>query len=155
MASETEIKQYLAHWFQLGKKVYLDRGDTALLPSRIFHDLNYSAEFDRCWELILADRSGDCYLEGTNQTIAELLTPKWDVVDCARCSMPIPLLVAGVPDESCVCADLPNWPNTELPSPNSHVTVRSKLVDLQDRLERKDLSSSADLDRLINTKADN
>jgi hypothetical protein len=140
MASSTEVKQYLAHWFQLGKKVYVRNGDTALLPSRIFHNMDYSAEFERCWTEIIADRSGDCFLEGTSQTIAELLTPAWELVDCARCSMPIPLLITGIPAENCSCADLPNWPSTEVPTPNSPLAMRSKLVDLQDRLSRRDLT---------------
>ncbi len=137
MASLPEVKQYLAHWFQLGKKVYILNGDTALLPSKVFHDINYTAEFDRCWELILAQHSGDCYLEGTSQTIAELLTPAWDIVHCARCNMPIPLVVAGITSESCPCINLPNWPNTEVPSPISPVDVRSKLVNIQERLDRQ------------------
>jgi hypothetical protein len=137
MASIPEVKQYLAHWFQLGKKVYIRNGDIALLPSRIFHHMNYSPEFDRCWDLLVADRSGDCYLEGTNQTIAQLLSPMWELVDCARCNMPIPLLIAGIAAENCPCVNLPNWPNTEIPAPISHVAVRSKLVDMQDRLGRK------------------
>jgi hypothetical protein len=137
MASLAEVKEYLAHWFQLGKKVYINNGDTELLPQHIFHNMDYSAEFERCWELVLSDRSGDCYLEGTSQTIAELLTPSWDLVDCARCSMPIPLPVAGIPAESCACVDLPNWPNDEIPSPISSVAVRSRLVDMQNRLNQQ------------------
>jgi hypothetical protein len=139
MASFTEVKEYLAHWFQLGKKVYIDNGDTELLPQHIFHNMDYSAEFERCWELILADQSGNCYLEGTSQTIAQLLTPSWDLVDCARCNMPIPLPVAGIPAENCSCEDLPNWPNHDLPSPISPIAVRSKLIDLQNRLDRQQL----------------
>jgi hypothetical protein len=103
MASLLEVKQYLAHWFQLGKKVYVRNGDLGLLPDKIFHDTHYSAEFDRYWDLIISDRSGECYLEDTCQTIDELLTPEWDLVDCARCSMPIPLRIAGIPQESCPC----------------------------------------------------
>jgi hypothetical protein len=139
MASLAEVKEYLAHWFQLGKKVYVEKGDIELLPQHIFDNMDYSAEFERCWELILADRSGDCYLEGTSQTIAELLTPSWDLVDCARCNMPIPLPVAGIPAESCACEDLPSWPNHDLPSPISPGSIRSKLIDMQNRLDRQQL----------------
>jgi hypothetical protein len=134
MASSLEVKQYLAHWFQLGRKVYVHNGDVALLPSKIFHDTNYSAEFEHCWELILSDRSGDCYLEDTCQTIDELLAPQWDLVDCARCSMPIPLQVAGIPPENCPCINLSHWPNHEVPAPKSQLAVRSKLANIQERL---------------------
>jgi hypothetical protein len=134
MASSLEVKQYLAHWFQLGRKVYARNGDVALLPKNIFVNMDYSPEFEQCWELITSDRSGDCYLEDTCQTIDELLTPQWDLVDCARCSMLIPLQVAGVPPENCPCINIQHWPNSEVPAPKSHLAVRSKLADLQDRL---------------------
>jgi hypothetical protein len=134
MASLLEVKQYLAHWFQLGRKVYVNNGDLAVLPTKIFSNTNYSTEFDRCWNLILADRSGDCYLEDTTQTIDELLTPKWDLVNCARCSMLVPLRVAGIPPENCPCVNLPHWPNHELPLPISQVVLHSKLASIQERL---------------------
>jgi hypothetical protein len=134
MASLLQVKQYLAHWIQLGKKIQIRNGDFALLPSRVCDDTNDSAEFERLWKLILSSQSGDCYLEGTTQTIDELLTAKWDLVDCARCGMLIPLLAMGMPPENCPCVDLPHWPNTEVPSPISRVAVRSKLADLQHRL---------------------
>jgi hypothetical protein len=134
MASLLEVKQYLAHWFQLGRKVYVYNGDLALLPTKIFANTNYSAEFEQCWQLILADRSGDCYLEDTTQTIEELLTPKWDLVDCARCQMSVPLQVAGMPPDNCPCVNLPHWPNNEVPLPVSQVALQSKLASIQDRL---------------------
>lgn len=136
MASSLEVKQYLAHWFQLGRKVLVHNGDVALLPSKIFSETNYSAEFDRCWELILSDESGDCYLEDTTQTIEELLTPKWDLLDCARCTMPVPVPIAGTAPETCPCVNLPHWPNQEVPSPRSQPAGKSKLLNIHDRLKR-------------------
>ncbi len=135
MASLLEVKQYLAHWFQLGRKVYIHNGDTSLLPSRVFQDMQYSAEFDRCWDTIVSARSGDCYLEDTTQTISELLSAKWEVVDCARCSMPVPLPVTGAMFvEGCPCINLPHWPNNEVPAPIARTVVGSKLSDIQQRL---------------------
>ncbi|AFY95844.1 hypothetical protein [Chamaesiphon minutus] len=136
MASALEVKQYLAHWFQLGRKVYIHNGNQALLPSRVFSSMDYSMEFEQCWDLILSARSGECYLEDTSQTIAELLTPQWELVDCARCSMLIPLQVAGIPSEHCPCINLPHWPNLDVPTPRLPVAVRSKLTNMQERLER-------------------
>jgi hypothetical protein len=136
MASALEVKQYLAHWFQLGKKVYTHNGDRDLLPSKIFYDMEYSAEFEQCWDLILSARSGDCYLEDTDPTIAQLLTPEWELVDCARCSMLIPLKAMGIPPENCPCINLPHWPSTEVPTPRLPVAVRSRLTDMQTRLDR-------------------
>ena len=135
MASSSEVKQYLAHWFQLGRKVYIQNGDLAVLPTKVFQDTHYSAEFERCWEVVVSKQSGDCYLEDTSQTVAELLTAEWDVVDCARCSMPVPLQVLGaLPIEGCPCINLPHWPNNELPAPISRAVISSKLLNLQHRL---------------------
>jgi hypothetical protein len=134
MASLLQVKQYLAHWFQLGRRVYLKNGNVALLPSKIFHGLNYTTEFELCWELVLSPQSGDCYLEGTSQTIADLLTPSWEIADCSRCQMPVPMRVAGIPIGGCPCETLPNWPNNELPAPISPARLESKLIDLHDRL---------------------
>ena len=136
MASFPEVKQYLAHWFQLGRKVYAHNGDLPLLPTKVFQDLNYSAEFDRCWELITTEQAGDCYLEDTTQTIAELLTAKWDVVECSRCSMPVPLPVASaIPMEGCPCVNVSHWPNNEVPAPISRTVIGSKLSNIQQRLD--------------------
>lgn len=144
MASSLEVKQYLAHWFQLGRKVYVRNGDLSLLPSRVFHGTHYSAEFERCWELMISEQAGDCYLEDTTQTISQLLTDEWDIVDCARCNMPISLPVAGVATESCPCKDLSHWPNNEVPAPISRQVVSSKLVDFQHRLNRHSTGNYAD-----------
>jgi hypothetical protein len=139
MASLPEVKQYLAHWFQLGRKVYIHNGDLGLLPSRVFQEMEYSAEFERCWESIVADDAGDCYLEDTTQTIVELLTSKWDVVDCARCNMPVPLLVvSAVPSDGCPCINISHWPNAEIPAPIARTVVGSKIQALQQRLSGAD-----------------
>jgi hypothetical protein len=132
MASPQEVRQYLAHWFQLGKSININHGQT-LRPQRIFHVNEYTAEFEDCWQQAIAAQ--DCYLEGTNQTIADLLSAQWDLVACARCTMPIPLPAVGLPqDQHCPCNDLPNWPNQELPLPRSPVEVVTKMDDLRQRL---------------------
>jgi hypothetical protein len=136
MASLPQVKQYLAHWFQLGKRVFLKNGDVALLPSRVFHGVSYTTEFELCWELILSPHSGDCYLEGTSQTIADLISPSWELVKCSRCQMPIPMRVCGISEGNCPCDNLPTWPNNELPSPTSPQKVESKLVEIEERLAR-------------------
>ncbi|MEY2833558.1 MAG: hypothetical protein RLZZ574_2817, partial [Cyanobacteriota bacterium] len=35
MASATEVKTYLAHWFQLGKKLAWRNGEAELLPQKV------------------------------------------------------------------------------------------------------------------------
>lgn len=138
MASEPQIKRYLAYWFQLGKKIWINNGKTAVLPKRIIADGRYSPEFESLWHQILSPESGDCYLEGSPQTIVELLTAKWDIEPCSRCDMPVPLINVGIPPENCTCSDLPNWPNLDLPSPREPVNTQERLSAIRNRLYQRE-----------------
>ncbi len=134
MATKQEVKKYLAYWFQLGKKVVTDNGKASFLPQSVFQGDRYSDEFEQCWQKILLPESGDCYLEGTHETIAELLMPTWELAPCSRCSMPIAMRNVGMPALLCPCSDLPNWPNTELPAPRNPVSSKEQLSVIRDRL---------------------
>jgi hypothetical protein len=134
MASEQQVKEYLAYWFQLGKKVLLHNGRETILPQPITEGDRYSAKFENCWQKILAREGKNCYLEGTNQTIEQLLAPTWDVTSCARCGMPVPTIDLGMQPLSCPCDDLNNWPNSELPRPRSPVDSKAHLGKIQVRL---------------------
>lgn len=134
MASEQDIRRYLAYWFQLGKRVLLNDGQQSQLPRPVIQGDRYSQEFERCWQDILSPASGDCYLEGTEQTIDELLSPQWEVSPCARCQMPVPVTSLGMPSLNCPCAELPNWPNFELPSPRSPLSSSEQLQHIRERL---------------------
>ncbi|MEG4249251.1 hypothetical protein [Microcoleus sp. Pol10D4] len=136
MASDSEVRKYIAYWFQLGKKVLIRNGSEALLPKSVNAGDRYSQEFEDCWQKIISRDSGDCYLEGTNETIAQLLTPAWEISGCARCAMPVVFKQTGMPPEFCPCNDLPNWPDTEMPQPRSPVSSQSQLSGLRDRLKR-------------------
>jgi len=142
MASEQQVRQYLAYWFQLGKRVLLHGGKEACLPRPVIQGDRYSPEFEACWQRVCAPEAGDCYLELTNQTIAALLTPAWDISPCSRCSMPVPVQVVGVPSLECTCSDLPNWPNTEIPQPRSPISSEAKLLQIRDRLQRQAIAQS-------------
>ncbi|HEY9873229.1 MAG TPA: hypothetical protein V6D12_07320 [Candidatus Obscuribacterales bacterium] len=134
MASEREVKRYLAYWFQLGKKVLIRNGQESLSPKTVISGNSYSQEFEQCWQKILSPDSGDCYLENTDETIAQLLTPAWNLNPCSRCSMPIPVRNVGMPPLACPCNDLPTWPNTEIPAPRSPVDTQGRLIEIRDRL---------------------
>ncbi|MEK0179829.1 MAG: hypothetical protein EAZ78_16055 [Oscillatoriales cyanobacterium] len=134
MASEYEVRKYIAYWFQLGKKVLIRNGSEALLPKPVIAGDRYSQEFEECWQKIVSPDSGDCYLEGTKETIGELLTPAWEISPCARCAMPVPLRDSGMPAECCPCNDLAHWPNTEIPQPRSPVSSQLQLSGIRDRL---------------------
>ena len=140
MASQQQVKQYLAYWFQLGKKVLIRGGQVALLPQPVISGDRYSEQFEAVWQQILSPDSADCYLEATNETIAQLLTPAWEVNPCARCSMPVPMRSAGMPPEVCPCNDLSDWPNTSVPLPRSPVDSQTHLRDIRDRLSKLKMS---------------
>jgi hypothetical protein len=134
MATKEEVKRYLAYWFQLGKKIVIDNGQESFLPKPVLDGDRYSKEFEECWQKILLPESGECYLEGTQESIAELLTPAWDMLPCSRCSMPVVARNVGMPAELCPCNDLLNWPNTELPAPRSPVNSQEQLMAIRQQL---------------------
>lgn len=134
MATIQEVKQYLAYWFQLGKKVMTGNGKSCFLPKSIIEGDRYSQEFETAWQQIISPDSGDCYLEGTQETIAQLLTPTWEISNCARCTMPIPMRNLGMPPELCPCSDLSTWPNSELPPPREPINSQEQLISIRDRL---------------------
>ncbi|MCC5625438.1 hypothetical protein [Nostoc sp. CHAB 5715] len=144
MATKQEVREYLAYWFQLGKKLIMSNGKASVLPQdarglanaplSVLNGDRYSEEFEECWQKILSPESGDCYLEGTHETIAELLTPAWEMLPCSRCSMPVAARNVGMPALLCPCNDLPNWPNTELPAPRKPIKTQDQLKTIRDRL---------------------
>jgi hypothetical protein len=136
MAPEQQVKRYLAYWFQLGKRVLIRNGDVALRPLSVMAGDRYSDEFENIWQQILSPESGDCYLEGTQETITELLTPEWVVAPCSRCEMPVPVKNVGMPPQLCPCSDLLNWPNTDLPRPREPISSQDRLREIRDRLQK-------------------
>lgn len=143
MAREWKVKQYLACWLQLGKKVWLRNGAIARVSQETIAGESYSGEFEQMWEEVRSGESGDCYLEGTSETVGELMNPDWEIVSCARCTMPKPVKTSGMPCLSCPCEDLANWPNAEIPAPRSPVNNRDKLEAIRDRLDQ--MARRADL----------
>jgi hypothetical protein len=137
MAAEIEVKEYLAHWFQLGKGVVIPKQSQILCPEPIFEGHHFSSIFEKYWQQILQSNE-DCYLEGTEQTIKELLTPGWEMLACARCTLPIPVSRIVTPSCLCPCADLPLWPNSDLPLPRLPVIEHQHLDSLRSRLQAKE-----------------
>lgn len=146
MANTNEVKEYLACWFQLNKRVISNNGSQVLLPSPVFGDNGYSQEFENCWKLIISPDSGEWYLETTEQTISQLLQAPWEITSCARCSMPVAILNAGVSSHICPCHDLGNWPNTELPAPHIPVNSQERLQQICDRLTNSQTLAEESID---------
>lgn len=136
MASQEQVREYLAHWFQLGKPIVLENGKAECLPYPIFFGNRYSQAFEECWQQVLHVGGEGCYLKGTGQTIAMLLSPAWALVGCARCSMPIPLPDLGSSDYPCPCHDLTIWPNYDVPLPRMAADTHQFLTVLQKRLDQ-------------------
>ncbi len=137
MASESQVRSYLAAWFQLGKKLYLQNGKETLLPQPVIFGDRYSTQFENCWQKIIATQGKDSYLEGTEVSIAELLSPSWEIQDCARCTMPVPLVSLGIACSQCPCFDLLSWPNSQLPAPRSPVNSFAHLNRIRSSLHEK------------------
>ncbi|MEL6471088.1 MAG: hypothetical protein AAFQ74_15275 [Cyanobacteria bacterium J06623_4] len=137
MASKADVKKYLAYWFQLGKKVVDGDGKTICQPKTVLQGDRFSQEFEQCWATILSADTHDYTLEGTNETIATLLSPAWTIESCARCDMPVPMPEVELSQHPCPCNDLPNWPNTELPQPRMPINSNHRLNDLKARIESK------------------
>ena len=145
MANTNEVKQYLACWFQLSKRV-INNNSQVLLPSQIFSDRGYSQEFENCWDLIMSPESGEWCLETTEQTISQLLQPSWRIVSCARCAMPVAIVDAGVSSHICPCHDLGNWPNTDLPQPRIPVNSQEKLQEICSKVAKSQGSRKGCID---------
>lgn len=135
MASPNLVKQFLACWLQLGKKIYLQNGTEILsTPNTIIQGNKYSDEFEKIWAMILSENSGDCYLDGTTNTVRELLTSAWEIHPCSRCQMPVALITRGIQPIGCPCSDLENWPNKKLPIPRPPVDSLAKIREINERI---------------------
>lgn len=137
MASVNEVKEYLAHWFQLGKGVIFSKSGQNLLPHPVFEGTQFSAIFEDYWQQIL-DTKEDCYLDGTEQSIKELLASTWDIIDCSRCTLPVPVNQGHCVSSLCPCADIPSWPNLELPLPKIPSNNERYLSQIKSRLQEKE-----------------
>ena len=123
-----------------------------MLPVPVLRGDHYSRQFEECWQRITSPESGDCYLEGTSETIAQLLTPEWEIIQCARCPMPLPVRTVGMPAASCPCHDLPSWPNTEIPMPREPVNSQNYLNSIRHRLIRTHSQEEKDEDNAAESK---
>lgn len=161
MASETQVREFLAHWFQLGKPIVLQNGKAECLPYPIFHGNRYSQAFEECWQHIMYLQGEGCYLKGTDQTIAMMLSPAWEMMPCARCNLPVPVREMGVDPHPCPCHDLNTWPNYDVPMPRLAVDSHSHLDALkkslgevhepkdQDFVQRRPYEPAADVTKLL------
>ncbi len=137
MATHQEIRQYLAHWFQLGKPLILNGTSHCITPT--LNTDRPSREFEQIWQQIL-EMPHLAYLEGSAVDLGQLLTGIWEIADCARCEMPIPLKAAGIPISAipCTCDNMTTWPNQNTLPPHSPINTTDRLHQL-----RKTLATNA------------
>jgi hypothetical protein len=127
MATNTEVKEYLAKWLQMGKSVSIN--DAEIKLHQVVKGEEYSPEFEQIWE---QSQQQVAYLEGNNQTIQDLLKPEWEIISCATCELPVPKLSLGYREvRSCVCDD---DPNLDTIAPRSPVISSIYLQGISDRL---------------------
>jgi hypothetical protein len=132
MATPTEVKNYLAQWLQLGKKISFK--DQAIGTTNILRGDGYSAEFEQIWAEVTAEPD-KAYLEGTDESISTLLDNRWDMLSCVRCGMLAPTIAIGPrATPACPCADIELWPNLETISPRSPVSSQDRLHQIRDRI---------------------
>lgn len=138
MALPIQVKNYLAYWFQLGRGLRMPPGETLVKPNLVLAHEGYSAGFEVIWRQLLDPHvAAHSYLDGTTQTIAQLLQPDWEICDCARCGLPIPMKSRGLPEMTCPCGDLDTLPNLdELPAPRQAADNNQVLQDVCGRLNR-------------------
>ncbi|MEY2977555.1 MAG: hypothetical protein ACO3NK_01235 [Prochlorotrichaceae cyanobacterium] len=134
MASDRQVRTYLACWFQLNRGVILHETGERLCPEPVVLQSNYSQAFEDCWTRLLSRQGQNCYLEGTNQTIAELMSESWDFMACPRCTLPIPVPKCPVLHISCPCAELHTWPNNQLPLPRQPLNSQNSLGHICERV---------------------
>ncbi|MEE3717140.1 hypothetical protein V2H45_10320 [Tumidithrix elongata RA019] len=138
MATYNVVKDYLAQWMQVGKKVWLQSENRAVGIRKVIEGEKYAQEFESLWSEISTTKANEAYLEGTEETIQDLLSNKWELVECARCSLPVACLDMGAREISaCPCSTMRLWPNLETIPPRKPVKTTRYLNNICDRLLEK------------------
>ncbi len=144
MATPAHVRDYLSAWFQLGKAVVADEpnGSRRILPNHVLNQSGLSTVYETVWAYIQSHAT-QCHLEGTEQTIADLLSDSWDLEDCYRCGILAPIPTRGRCQSlgPCPCADLAYWPSDETLPPrpaNERFNNLSRLERVQSRLSNEE-----------------
>jgi len=134
MADVQSVKDYIAQWLQLGKQILV--GNQPVTQLTIRQRDGYTPEFESFWHWLSSEAiAPQAYLSGTEQTIAQLLSERWEILPCPRCHTltPAPSFNTGY-CPPCPCVDLPHLPNLDLVMPHPPVNSQAQLTRLSDRL---------------------
>ncbi|MEO1132700.1 MAG: hypothetical protein AAFX40_08340 [Cyanobacteria bacterium J06639_1] len=149
MASPSAVKAYLACWLQLGKAIdaRINAQPDTLKPDSVVSLSALSLEFEQLWNDI-KDCAACCYLAGTDESIEDLLSDRWEITNCGRCGMHVPVLESGqVSSGPCPCADMMDaWPNAETLPPRLNAGAIDptvcRLEQVRDRLLAREVGLS-------------
>jgi hypothetical protein len=133
MATELDLKNFVACWMQLGKGVYQPTGELIHL-AKVLQGEQYNPEFETLWQDLSSFGLQNVYLEGTSVSLSALNTELWEIVPCARCTMPVALPIGNTASCICPCHDLQGWPNSELPTPRPPVANKAHFDRILKRL---------------------
>jgi hypothetical protein len=136
MASSEQVKRYIASWLQLGRTIAIDNssGTVTLSANKVVEGDKYTREFESIWQQVSGLNSQNSYLEGTSEPIAQLLTPRWEIVPCSVCNMLVTAPQVGIKIATCPCHDLPSWPDNSVPVPTGAINSQVTLQEIRDRL---------------------
>lgn len=132
MAQATEIKEYLACWMQLGRRLILS--DRAVSLDQVIAGDHYTTRFEEIWQEGQSHPESTS-LEGSSLTLKELLAPSYELLSCPRCNLPLPSASLGPRSaQPCPCDNLNLWPNFDTVPPRQPVDTTAKLRSICHRL---------------------
>ncbi|MFQ3613021.1 MAG: hypothetical protein SNJ68_04785 [Cyanobacteriota bacterium] len=147
MAAPNQVKAYVACWLQLGKVVLCNHpaGIDCLRPEPLLSLGSLSQEFQLSWHRMSMD-PWHCHLEGTHESLGQLLSPAWEISPCSRCGLPVPLpATPATAIGPCPCSDLKGWPNPATVPPRVQDEQFSQVATLRSVHQRL-----MDRDRILN-----
>lgn len=134
MATEEEVKSYLAYWFQVGKNVEIGTNREKKNVNKIFSlsSNEYSQEFNSLWEKIV-EEADTSFLEDTSFSIKKLLSSEIEIVACSVCNA---IVASGIffTNNSCICSNIPLWPNLDIPQPKKLLDSNCALLKIVQKL---------------------
>ncbi|MCA1904320.1 MAG: hypothetical protein CV045_00895 [Cyanobacteria bacterium M5B4] len=132
MANKNEVKQYLAYWMQLGRKLILS--DRVVSLDQVIAGDHYTTRFEEIWQEGEA-RPEAASLEGANISLEQLFSANYELLSCPRCDLPLPSLTLGPRSaQPCPCDDLNLWPNFDTVPPRQPVNTTDQLRSIYQRL---------------------
>lgn len=134
MASKTEVKEYLAYWMQLGRKLVV--ADRLVSLDQVVAGDHYTTRFEEIWQESQAQAEFTS-LEGSEVSLKQLFAPTYELLDCPRCHLPLPSPDLGPrPAQSCPCDHLKLLPNLDTVPPRLPIDTGAKLRSIYQRLPK-------------------